>query len=168
MVEGKAHDDCKKRVANILRELNLDVYEEVPMPSAASTKMRDLVGYFMKLKEELPKRGGSVEMFRFGSIGLSSWRREFGRPVIVDVVAWRTNESIPTLAVECSVTSTLEKEVRNLKETLALVKVIVDCADDNEKVMDGIPVYSLSSFERRTNELFSRLKDKDMQPKGGV
>jgi hypothetical protein len=159
MVESKLHNDCKKKVASLVRKLNLEVYEEVPMPSMTSTKMRNLVDYMMKLKEELRKRGQSVEIFGFGRVGFSSWRREFGRPIIVDVVAWRSNDVVPVLAVECSVTSTLEKELRNLKETLAQVKVIVDCVDGYERLVDGIPVYSIASFERRSSELLSKLKE---------
>jgi len=49
MVESKLHNDCKKKVASLVRKLNLEVYEEVPMPSMTSTKMRNLVDYMMKL-----------------------------------------------------------------------------------------------------------------------
>lgn len=130
------------------------MYEEVLLPSENSTKTSDMNDYLVRLKEELRKRGEPIDRFRFGQVGAKFWKREFGRQIVVDVVAWHPNTIYPILAVECSLTSTLDKEVRNLKETPAQAKTIVRCNGESGEAVDGINVYSIASFERRVREYF--------------
>jgi hypothetical protein len=134
MSEKPEHLQGKKLVIEVLRKRGFEAYEEAEFPSLYDTpgKMRnDYVNYIIDLRKRLRERKGEVGLFGFGGSGPYKWKTEFGRRIKPDVVAWRKQEDIlPYIVAEVMLSSDLlHKEIKNLQEVLAPLKIAVDVED---------------------------------------
>jgi hypothetical protein len=159
--ESKQHFEAKKRIIEILRNYGIDAYMEVPLPAfggwgSSTTSTSDMASYILKLKNELGRPRREIEIFGFNQIGLLNWKREYGRPIRVDILGWKKEDKSdqPAIAIESCLSSSVQKAVKNLKETYARRKIIVVMGSRQDKIGD-IEIMGLDDFPSKIGKILS-------------